>query len=257
MWDVEFETKCSIKINGFTRRSDTVGSNCYPIGITIGSNESSQLDLDIACEKVMHHLLDYMDFIDDAGAKERVIYEVASSYTGPHCPRDSTSKAVGWKDSNGGQRFLSLIGLTAPFILRDGCNAFHADIQTLEKSDQMNHLSCRIKLHGDVFGVTLKYCNPYVLVSGHSWTNVDKTVEMVRNVIKTYNNRPCRIEPAQSKSLEPTQSQPSAPQMLPPKLEHNDVETPRSNAQLQRLLTNDTACSGASGEIVEDGVEYL
>ena len=102
MWDVESETKCSIKINGFTRRSDTVGPQ---IVITIGSNESSQLDLDIACEKVMHHLLDYMDFIDDDGAKERVIYEVASSYTGPHCPRDSTSKAVGWKDSNGGQRF--------------------------------------------------------------------------------------------------------------------------------------------------------
>jgi len=254
LWDVESETKCSIKINGFTRRSDTVGP---PIGITIGSNESSQSDLDNACEKVMHHLLDYMDFIDDDGAKERVIYEVASSYTGPHCPRDSTSKAVGWKDSNGGLRFLSLIGLTAPFILRDGCNAFHADIQSLEKSDQMNHLSCRIKLHGDVFGVTQKYCNPYVLVSGHSWTNVDKTVQMVRNVIKTYNNRPCRFEPAQSKPLEPTQSQPPAPQMLPPKLEHNDVKTPRSNAQLQRLLTNDTACSGASGEIVEDGVEYL
>jgi len=105
--------------------------------------------------------------------------------------------------------------------------------------------------------VTLKYCNPYVLVSGYSWTNVDKTVEMVRNVIKTHNNRPCRFEPAQSKSLEPTQSQPSAPQMLPSKLEHNDVETPRLNAPLQRLLTNDTACSGASGEIVEDGVEYL
>jgi len=45
--------------------------------------------------------------------------------------------------------------------------------------------------------------------------------------------------------------------MLPSKLEHNDVETPRLNAPLQRLLTNDTACSGASGEIVEDGVEYL
>ena len=241
-----------MEINGFTRRSDTVGP---PMCITIGSNELSQSDLDIACEKVMHHLLDFMDFIDDAGAKERVIYEVASSYVGR--PRDSTSKAVGWKDSNGDLRFLSLIELTTPFILRDGCNAFHADIQTLEKSDQMNHLSCRIKLHGDVFGLTLKYCNPYVLVSGHSWTNVDKTVQMVRNVIKTYNNRPCRFEPAQSKSLEPTQSQPPAPQMLPPKLEHNDVETPRSNAQLQRLLTNDTACSGASGEIVEDGVEYL
>jgi hypothetical protein len=89
--------------------------------ITIRSNDSSQSDLDNACEKVMHHLLDYMDFIDDAGAKERVIYEVASSYSGP---RDSTSKAVGWKNSNGDQRFLTLIKLYSPYILHDGCNAF-------------------------------------------------------------------------------------------------------------------------------------
>jgi hypothetical protein len=195
-------------------------------------------------------------FLDDAGATERVIYEVASSYTGPHCPRDSTSKAVGWKDSNGDLRFLSVIELYNPYILRDGCYAFCADIQMLEKSDQMNHLSCQIKLYGDVFGVTLKYCNLYVLVSGHSWSNVDKTVLMVRDVIKTH-NRPCRFEPAQSKSLEPMQSQPPAPQMLLPKLEHSDVDTPCTNVPLQRRLTNNTACSGTSGEIVGDGVEYL
>ena len=246
MVDIGSVTNCKININGFKRRSDTV---VPPMIITIRSNESSQSDHDIACEKVMHHLLDYMDFIDDAGAKERVIYEVASSYTGPHCPRDSTSKAVRWKDSNGDQRFLTLIKLSSPYILHDGCNAFHADIQELEKSEQMNHLSCQIKLYGDVFGFKLKYCNPYVLVSGHSWTNVDKAVEMVRNVVKKYN----QLEPP----LELTQSQPPAQQMLPPKLEHIDVETPHTNAPLQRLLTNDTACSGASGEIVEDGVEYL
>jgi hypothetical protein len=240
------ETNCRILINGFSRRPNSVG---YQLRIAIGSNESSQSDLDNACQKVMHHLLDYMDFIDNAGVKERVIYEVASSYSGPHCPRDSTSKAVRWKDSNGDQRFLSLIELTTPFLLRDGCNV-HADIQTLEKSEQMNHLSCRIKLYGDVFGVKLKYCNPYALVSGASWQAVDKAVEMVRNVVKKYNHQ---LE----SHLELTQSQPPVGQMLPPILEHRDVETPRTNAPLQRLLTNDTACSGASGEIVEDGVEYL
>ena len=200
VYDVGSETNCQIEINGFKTGSATGRPK---MNISIGSNELSQLDL--ACKKVMQHLLDYVDFIDDAGAKERVIYEVASSYTGPHCPRDSTSKAVGWKNTNGDLRFLSVIELNNPYILRDGCFAFLADIQTLEKSDQMNHLSCQIKLYGDVFGVTLKYCNPYVLVSGHSWSNVDKTVLMVQDVIKTHNNnRPCRFEPAQSKSLEPT-----------------------------------------------------
>ena len=63
--------------------------------------------------------------------------------------------------------------------------------------------------------------------------------------------------PDQSKLLELTLTQPPAQPLLPPNREHSDVEKPRLNVPLSKLLSNDTAYSGESGEIVEDGVEYL
>ncbi len=146
--------------------------------------------IDDAREKVQELLLDFMDIIDDAGAKGRLTYEVASSCAGGHNPRDSTSNAVGWRGPNG-YGFLSLVEL--PFLYIDGRKSFHAHmvIQTLDNSQQVKRSGCLIKVFGGDFGVPLKYCDPYALVSGGSWQAVDAAVEIVRDVIKEH-MRICR-----------------------------------------------------------------
>jgi hypothetical protein len=139
--------------------------------------------IDDAREKLQELVLDYMDFIGDPGAKGRLFYEVASSCTGPHCPEESTSYAVGWRGPNGG--FLSLVEL--PFVLHDGIRSFHAHmILQTQNNQHMKRLGCSIKVYGDDYGVPLKYCDPYALVSGGSWQDVDEAVEIVRDAIKTH-----------------------------------------------------------------------
>ncbi len=155
------------------------------ITINIRSTSSKVHDLDEACDKVMNHLLDYMDVIGDLGAKGRLICEVASSYTGGHTGCHSTNNVVGWRGQNG-PGYLALVEL--PFVLHDGRKSFHAHMitQTLENS-QVVKLECLVKVYGDYyFGAPLKYCDPYVLVSGDSCQHVDEAVEIVREVIKTH-----------------------------------------------------------------------
>ncbi len=187
--DIGRESDCTISINGFNKGSLSQTPDAL-IRINIKSNSSNLQDLDDAREKVMNHLLDYMDIIDDAGAKGRLTYEVAMSYFSPHNPTDSTSNAVGWRGPNG-SGFLSLIEL--PFVYIDGRKSFHAPMvtQTLENSHCVKRLGCLIKVFGDDFGVPLKYCDPYALVSGASWQAVDEAVEIVRDAIEEH-MRICR-----------------------------------------------------------------
>ena len=151
------------------------------ITINIRSTSSKVHDLDEACDKVMNHLLDYMDVIGDLGAKGRLICEVASSYTGRH----STSNAVGWRGPNG-LGYQALVEL--PFVLHNGRKSFNAHMitQTLENSQFVKRLECLVKVYGDDFGAPLKYCDPYVLVSGDSCQHVDEAAEIVREVIKRH-----------------------------------------------------------------------
>ena len=133
-------------------------------------------------EKVQELLLDYLDFIDDPGAKGRLSYETALSCTGCHRPVDSTSCAVEWKGPNW-SGFISLVELPK-------CNEgrlFNASTILDEQEGQnIQRLGCSIKIYGDAFGVPLKYCDPYLLVSGGTWQNVDKAVEIVRNAISNH-----------------------------------------------------------------------
>ncbi len=138
--------------------------------------------IDDAREKLQELLLGYMDFIGDSGAKGQLTYDVASSCTGPHCPKESASNAVGWRGPNGFS-FLSLVEL--PFVLHDGIRSFHAHmILQTQKNQHLKRLGCF--MYGDDFGVPLKYCDPYALVSGGSWQDVDEAVGIVREAIKTH-----------------------------------------------------------------------
>jgi len=55
-----------------------------------------------------------------------------------------------------------------------------------QEGQNIQRLGCSIKIYGDAFGVPLKYCDPYLLVAGGSWHNVDKAVEIVRNAISSH-----------------------------------------------------------------------
>ena len=177
MVDIGRESGCGISIHGFNKRSVSQTPHDL-ISINIRSKSSNAQDVDDACEKVTNHLLNYMDVIGDSGAKGRLTYEVASSYTGRH----STNNVVVCPFVG----YLALVEL--PFVLHDGRKSFHAHMitQTLENSQCVKRLDCLIKVYGDDFGVPLKYCDPYALVSGHSCQHVNEAVEIVREAIKRH-----------------------------------------------------------------------
>ena len=147
-------------------------------------------------ERVQDLLLDYLDYIDDPGAKGRLSYETALSCTGCHRPVDSTSCAVEWKGPNW-SGFISLVELAK-------CNVgrlFNASTILNEQEGQnIQRLGCSIKMYGDAFGVPLKYCDPYLLVSGGTWQNVDKAVEIVRNAISNHYADQSQLVPPQPPS---------------------------------------------------------
>lgn len=172
--DIELESKCQISINGFNKHSEDKASN-YAMHIAIRSIRSSKNDVTSAYEKVMDHLREYMKEVDP-GAEERLTYEVASSYTGLHCPRESTSNAVASSGS-----YMSLIEL--PFVLR---KTFHEHLDLLNSEELYKRGCCSIKAFGDNFGVPLKLCAPYCIVTGKSWKNVDEAVVIVKDSIKKH-----------------------------------------------------------------------
>ena len=160
-------------------RADLIERDLRTAGVSLNDGR-----IDDAREKLQELVLDYMDFIGDPGAKGRLFYEVASSCTGPHCPEESTSHAVGWRGPNG-CGFLSLVEL--PFVLHDGIRSFHAHmILQTQNNQRVKRLGCSIKVYGDDFGVPLKYCDPYALVSGGSWRDVDEAVAIVREAINMH-----------------------------------------------------------------------
>ena len=135
-----------------------------------------------AREKVQDLLLDYLDYIDDPGAKGRLSYETALSCTGCHRPVDSTSCAVQWKGPNW-SGFISLVELPK---CNEGRLFNGSTILDEQEGQNIQRLGCSIKIYGDAFGVPLKYCDPYLLVSGGTWQTVDKAVEIVRNAISNH-----------------------------------------------------------------------
>jgi hypothetical protein len=150
------------------------------ISINIRLTSLKGRDVDYAHEKVTNHLLDYMYFIGDSGAKGRLIYEVSTSSTDRH----ATNCVVEWRGPNG-PGFLALVEL--PFVLHNGRRSYHAHmmIKTQENSYRVKCLGFFIKVYGDDFGVPLKYCDPCAL-TGDSSQDVDEAVEAVRRAINMH-----------------------------------------------------------------------
>ena len=188
MANIARATSCRIGVNCPDGKSPKY--KFFPISITVTSRYDMLpiLErLDEATEKLLELLLYFLDVKCDVGAKGRLTYDVESSYSGPHLPRESTSNAVEWKGPNG-PGFLSLIELA--FAYRDGRKDFYSHmIAQACESLRMKSLGCLVKVYGDA-GVPLKFCDPYALVSGASWQAVDEAVEIVQAFIKRDQNQP-------------------------------------------------------------------
>lgn len=240
MLDIARETNCKIRVKCPDGKSPNY--NFFPISITITDRTSRYeptLDLlDQAREKVLELLLSFLDVKHDVGAKGRLTYDVLSSYNGPHHPMDSTSNAVQWRSPKGALRFLSLIEL--PFVHCNGGNDFYSNtILQACKSQRMKSLGCLVKVYGDSFGMPLRSCGPYALVSGASWQAVDESVVVVQAFIKRDQHQlPPPVLPLFKGTPHTSENA-----LLP------------SHTPSNKLLTkNDIA---ASGGIIEDGVEYI
>ena len=149
-------------------------------------------DLDIAREKIQDLLVNYLDYIGDPDAKGRLVWEVASNCHGPHRPIESTSAAVrvrdlySWRDHRGKDYgsgpFLSLVEL--PFELKQGEKKFHLNyILWGPVLKEMKRYRCWLKVCSDRCDVPVINCDPFVIVTGGCWRDVDECVRILKDVI--------------------------------------------------------------------------
>lgn len=152
------------------------------ISVSAGDGHSAARDLNDACERIQHLLLQWINPICDEGAKGRLVYELVSS-SGLNCPPDSSSFAVRARDPYFGDgSFFTLVKL--PFEYHKGRRVFHGDfILRGGFLSQIRRLNCLAKLCGNEFGVPLLSCDPYVLVSGKRLRDVDEAAEIMRSYI--------------------------------------------------------------------------
>ena len=81
---------------------------------------------------------------------------------------------------------MSLLELPCEFDL-EGRKNFHAKhLLHGNVRQEMKRDGCWIKVCGDEFGVPLKFCDPYVIVTGKHWTVVDQSVEYLKNYTREH-----------------------------------------------------------------------
>ena len=198
--NVEGETNTEISVN--LDRAFNRGNNpTAPMTITVNANSrlSALRDLNDAREKVQELLLSYTDVID-WGAKGRLIYEVASSCSGPHRPLDSRSRAVKVRDPFGAyQDFMSLVELPFFQARPGGKKSFHAAfLLRADLLSSLRDLGCYIKVCLDGYTIRIgstetpiqvRHCDAYMLVLANSWQAIDQAVEIVNERIKEHVRR--------------------------------------------------------------------
>ena len=117
--EAETNTRIDVNLHGSSRDRQVKdargrgGGHTYPITIAVTAQylPKSSRNIDKACEGIYQLFIDYLDHIEDAGSKARLIYEVSESFRGDHRPPNSTSRAVRvkglqeWKDPTGSRGF--------------------------------------------------------------------------------------------------------------------------------------------------------
>ena len=189
------ETSCSIHIDYNDQPSSPHNKTpdlFMTVTVTPLNPPTAQQDLTTARFKLEQLFLDYVG--SDDGCKGRLLYELASSCWGPHRPKDSTSGAVKQRDpfktdDPNYMVYMSVVDLPSKASSRKGeRRSFHGKFLlaplTLYRISQEN--GCRIKLCGDEFRIPVEYCDPYVLVMGKFWQNVDRAVDIVKEEIQRH-----------------------------------------------------------------------
>ena len=184
--DIGPETNSHVKVVNFNPDSHI---DQPPMIVTVDAFSSIDAPRDhrMAREKITDLLLVYMDIHRD-GSKGRLVYEIAAGCPGPHRPNNSSSRAVNVKNpfDQGRSSFISIVEL--PFELYHGRREFHASYlldYRLREHIQKN-TGCSIRVCGDDFDVPTRYCDPYVLVFGRSFKDVDQAVYIVKDDIRKH-----------------------------------------------------------------------
>lgn len=149
---------------------------------------TAQADLKIAREMIQDLFLEYVG--NDDGARGRLIYEIASSCWGPHRPKKSTCNAV--REVNPlVVHDQQVLGLSQPSHFHSIVNLFSASSacslgsHILHKSflQEISALGCGLILVAEGFRVSTQLCDPYVLIYGRTYQDVDRAVEMLKQKI--------------------------------------------------------------------------
>lgn len=170
-----------------------------PITIHIDHHNyhQSSRDFVIARRRIEDILMNFRPFspfgssIKEDDSKGRLLYEIASSCSGAHRPKGSTSNAVSQLnpfESNRKHWYMSLLELPYTGMgskkVTDGHFLLENDVITNVKSST----GCTFKVIGHE---TTIYCNPYVLVFGQHWAKVDEAVDILRNEIMNHESLMC------------------------------------------------------------------
>ncbi|KAL9187303.1 hypothetical protein ACHAXT_001406 [Thalassiosira profunda] len=117
----------------------------------------------------------------DPGCAGRLLYEVARSCWGPHRPEGSRSRAVCVRDPIArGYDVMSLVELPS-IRYSDGKVAHHASF--LDKyAAQLDEHDCFVEICAKKF-TPVTFCDPYALVRGKTWQDVDLAVDIVNRAI--------------------------------------------------------------------------
>ena len=163
------------------------------ITMTTNNGNTGHRDLKNARRKVEDLIL---DFIQNDGSKGRLMYELAVSCWGAHRSKYSSSNAVKQRNPFNDYRenFMSVVDLPSEVIKGKRC--FHGEF--LLKAHVLGQIKkqsgCTIKICGDDFNIPVELCNPYVLVYGGSFKDVDRAVEIIKDYTSKHQQYcPCTL----------------------------------------------------------------
>jgi hypothetical protein len=176
------ESRCRVNIK---MNNDTF----EPLKIHLDTPQSNAALKDLKIARRMIQDL-FLEYVGNDGARGRLIYEIASSCSGAHRPNSSTSNAV--REVNPlvedlVERYMSIVEVSYELTTPNGEKSFHA-AHILHKPflAEIAGLGCDLILVADGFRIPTRLCDPYVLVYGKTYQDVDRAVDMVKHKIRQH-----------------------------------------------------------------------
>mmetsp|Transcript_13422 Transcript_13422/g.24302 ORF Transcript_13422/g.24302 Transcript_13422/m.24302 type:complete len:510 (+) Transcript_13422:2-1531(+) len=193
-------TNCTIQLNYNSHAIRTNNDPLPPITIALTAHSYGGIglqDLNNARIRVQELLLGY---VGNDGSRGRLLYEVALSCRGPHRPEHSTSGAIkafnplegdSEDPRNGSRCWITVLEL--PYVFEKGRKDYQAAY--LLRSDVLTRLKKKVKCYfrvvGEKFRMPVKLCDPYLLVSGRTFQEVDIAAEILGEEIRKHMKHNC------------------------------------------------------------------